>query len=598
MNDLIAALGRAFTGPALFWTVACSAVACGSGGGGEAPAEDIGGAVPDVEDDAGSTDGGADSSADASACPAFCDDQLDCTTDRCEDGECVFEVTAAFCLLDGACRASGELHPTDPCLTCAPELSSTAWSPVAEPVPCDDGSACTLDDVCAAAGCQGTAVVCNDDNPCTDDTCTAADGQCVFSPNNAPCDDGNPCTSGEACAGGACSGGGPQCDDGDACTADACDAGACSAVPVDCDDGNPCTADSCDAVSGCTSSPQSGAPCEAGNFCLSGDQCANGTCVEGATAAVCPADDNACTDAVCVPTAGCVQVNTGSACDDGFACTESDTCVAGVCIGVATDACTCEEPASFGDFQKAKVLLVGGNGEPGAGLDVDDDPTTCAPQPGCSAGIDNALADLSEFLNPALTEAIETGSWVTLVELVGPKSDGSFFGLRVYGGLLDKLSNPFCNVQEATCDYVILEESLSPDCKASISVDDAYINDGVLYAGGPGSVFAVDLPLSPDKNTKLIVMNGRVEAKVTFGEGGTIAKLEGIVGGAVPKQVVFDIVADLDPSLTGGLTNEQLLQLVDAVLVEDVDLDGDGIPDAASLGLRIETIPGNVTGLQ
>jgi len=57
----------------------------------------------------------------------------------------------------------------------------------------------------SGVGCVHTPIVCNDNNPCTNDSCDPASG-CVFSNNTATCDDGNPCTAGDVCAGGACGG--------------------------------------------------------------------------------------------------------------------------------------------------------------------------------------------------------------------------------------------------------------------------------------------------------------------------------------------------------------------------------------------------------
>ena len=104
---------------------------------------------------------------------------------------------------------------------------------------CDDGNACTTGDVCVAGTCTGTdrpATACDDGNPCTDDSCLAQTG-CAHADNTATCDDGDACTTGDACAGGACSGEAIDCDDGDACTLDSCDppTGQCGHESKTCD---------------------------------------------------------------------------------------------------------------------------------------------------------------------------------------------------------------------------------------------------------------------------------------------------------------------------------------------------------------------------
>ncbi len=71
---------------------------------------------------------------------------------------------------------------------------------------------------------------CDDSNPCTDDTCDAAAGDCRHLNNVEPCTDSNVCTTGDRCAGGVC-GGGP---------------------PLPCDDTNPCNGvETCHPVAGC-----------------------------------------------------------------------------------------------------------------------------------------------------------------------------------------------------------------------------------------------------------------------------------------------------------------------------------------------------------
>jgi len=105
---------------------------------------------------------------------------------------------------------------------------------------CDDGSACTINDICKGKdGCQGEHVkdgtACTDANPClTDDKCKA--GKCMAGTKDK-CDDGNACTI-DSCDAktGKCSSknaiDGNPCEDGDSCTTpDTCKAGVCKAGP-------------------------------------------------------------------------------------------------------------------------------------------------------------------------------------------------------------------------------------------------------------------------------------------------------------------------------------------------------------------------------
>ena len=150
------------------------------------------------------------------ACHGPCDDGDPCTAgDACQDGSCHGVPVGSDACDDGnPCTADQCASPTG-CI----------HQPTAGP--CDDGDTCTLGDHCAEGLCQGGAAkTCVDGNPCTDDSCSPQSG-CTFTPNTAPCDDGDPCTAGDVCAGGTCGGADVDCDDGNPCTETACLDGEC-----------------------------------------------------------------------------------------------------------------------------------------------------------------------------------------------------------------------------------------------------------------------------------------------------------------------------------------------------------------------------------
>ena len=270
---------------------------------------------------------------------------------------------------------------------------------------CMDGDSCTVGDHCEAGVCVGTAIQCDDDNPCTDDTCDGLGG-CAIADNIATCDDGDACTVADQCDGGNCTGYAVSCDcledadcaaleDGDLCNGTLhCDTqafpykcevepgttvicpeaeagsdaicqtaacspatGACSLVPdhenfpcadddactvgdkclsgvcapgpqAVCVDGNPCTDDSCDPLTGCAFAANS-APCNDGSACTTSDTCANGVCIPGGTLEC--EDGNSCTDDSCDPQAGCVHLANQAGCSDANACTSGDHCAGGLC---------------------------------------------------------------------------------------------------------------------------------------------------------------------------------------------------------------------------------------------------------------------------
>jgi hypothetical protein len=100
---------------------------------------------------------------------------------------------------------------------------------------------------------------------------------------------------------------------------------------LNCDDQNPCTTDTCDPVAGCQhAAAPNGTTCNDGNACTRTDTCQAGACVGGSPVACAPADQ--CHVAgICDPATGvCSQPAKpdGSRCDDGDACTTGDTCQA------------------------------------------------------------------------------------------------------------------------------------------------------------------------------------------------------------------------------------------------------------------------------
>lgn len=179
---------------------------------------------------------------------------------------------------------------------------------------CSDGDVCTGTEGCSGGNCTaGTPLVCDDANPCTNDSCDPVTG-CVFTPDDSNvCDDGNACTTGDACQAGGC----------------------VSGAAVSCDDGNSCTDDSCDPATGCVYANDDTNLCDDGNACTASDACVAGLCLGEAVACD---DANPCTDDSCDPSAGCVFANDDSnLCDDGDACTEN-RCSSGACLAAPLDA--------------------------------------------------------------------------------------------------------------------------------------------------------------------------------------------------------------------------------------------------------------------
>jgi alpha-tubulin suppressor-like RCC1 family protein len=198
-------------------------------------------------------------------------------------------------------------------------------------------------------------------------------GPCSGQPDGTPCDDGDPCTQTDTCQAGRCTGGNPvvcaapdachvggacdpttgacsvvaaadgtPCDDGDACTqTDTCQAGVCTGKnPVACAASDAChVVGVCNPATGACSNPSAanGTPCNDGNACTQTDTCQAGVCT-GGNPVVCVPPDQCHVAGTCnAATGACSLVDApdGTACDDGNPGTIGDVCTAGVCAGHA-----------------------------------------------------------------------------------------------------------------------------------------------------------------------------------------------------------------------------------------------------------------------
>lgn len=583
-----------------------------------------------------------------------CDDKLACTEDSCSvqwgKPVCSWKLKADTCFIGGLCKKKGDAKPGDACAQCLPAQATATWSTApdgtacddgdlctwngacqlsngketckSQPVPCNDKNACTLDvcdpkmgctyplangatctdgdactvaDTCLGGSCLGKKISCDDGKLCTDDGCDLASG-CTHTDNSAPCSDGDACTVPDLCAKGSCVAGGPaDCDDGNSCTVDVCDSGAgCYHLPLQspccigqtsiCDDGKPCTTDDCDPkTSGCSHKDNTVA-CDDGSKCTEGDLCAAGTCVPGKPKTC--NDNSPCTNDACSPTAGCVfSPVTGTPCDDGNACTQNDLCTQGVCKGSGQCAC---KPTFSPQVQKLISVLIGLGGQPGEGLDLDDNPKTCAPSSNCSQGINNSLGALAGVANPQLDKAVQDGSVTFVLEFKDFKQGP--VNLALYVAKLDP-QNAACDAKVASCLWQVDPKMLDAKCQASVALPGQLAGDLVI-AGGKNSNFPFSLPVN-GMDLKITIYGARLQGKVQL-QGDKVLSFEGILAGSVPKTSLLQAIDALPDG--GAIPKDALKGIVTSLVQVDMDSDGDGVLDAASIGLKIKGIPGTISG--
>ncbi len=302
----------------------------------------------------------------------------DCAAGVCDpaNGLCVQD-TASFAGVE--CRAStGQCDTAETCdglnATCPTDQFATG--------PCDDGNACTLTDTCQAGVCTGSnPVVCTPLDQChVAGTCDTGTGLCddPFAANGTSCNDNNACTQTDICQAGICTGGNPVictpldqchvagtcdtvtglcddpfapngtgCDDSDACTqTDTCQVGVCAGSnPVICTPLDQChVAGTCDTVTGLCDDPfaANGTGCNDNNACTQTDACQTGVCV-GSNPITCTPLDQCHVAGTCDTVTGLCDdpfAPNGTGCNDNNACTQTDACQAGICTGSNPVICT------------------------------------------------------------------------------------------------------------------------------------------------------------------------------------------------------------------------------------------------------------------
>jgi hypothetical protein len=232
-------------------------------------------------------------------------DGTDCESGGiCRTGAC-----ASGCEVSAIYYASAAINPTNPCQTCQPAASTSAWSSVADGIPCGVGEICyagACASGCEVSGVYSAATTANPNNPCQ--SCQPATNSSAWS----SIADGTSCGNGQVCAAGLC---GTQCDIGGTVYASG------AANPT-----NACQTCQPGASTSMWTNAANGTSCGSGEVCNAAT-CGSGCSIGGtvyAAGAVNPSD--ACQTCV---TATITTAWTNLA--NGTSCGTSEVCSAGSC---------------------------------------------------------------------------------------------------------------------------------------------------------------------------------------------------------------------------------------------------------------------------
>ena len=501
---------------------------------------------------------------------------VDCDK-QCAGKECG-EATGCSC---GTCGA-GEPCVEHMCIcqpVCKDPGSGAAYA-------CGDngcGSACgecVGADICEGHECVEQPIDC-------DELCANLQVECGISPEGDGCDCGG-CPDGQNCSNNQCVEEPPDCEAtcaGLECgKVDGCECGECKEGYI-CNGSNKCVKEP-DCIPDCTD-PETGEWIECGKEDGCGGTC--GECIYGI-----------CVDFECV----CQPQCDGKECGPNGCGGSCGQCPGGgVCAWDSKCYSECN-PAqvSFSPFvQKVVFMNIGSGGHPGEALDVDLNSKTCAPYGDCELGLDNQLASLVDQLamfldaNAEFQAAVESGELTLLAEMPGFAFEGDPFVVNMFLGQA-ALPKNVCNFQSANCDYLVNGDSIDIDaCQPFVTFDNAKVIDGLLTAGGLGYSLQLMLPIFAGFPFVVTVGNAQLNAEVTLNQAGQMS-LHGLIGGAVPKAALLDAV-DMLPDGQLPVSKDMIKNLLDMFIKNDIDTDGDGELDAASIGLKIDSIDGVIVGV-
>ena len=245
----------------------------------------------------------------------------------------------------------------------------------------------------------------------------------------------------------------------------------------------------------------------------------------------------------------------------------------------------CPSPAPT--MLRATTFEITTGGIPGMGLDVDGDPTTCAPAGACRDGVDNALAGLAFLANASIRAPVRAHELNLLLVSEPPDAaEGCFVLLSRFAAATA--------AGESAWTYAVDPGAAAAPCADGVAFLDA-CRDGASLTGGFGveATFPLVIPLF-GVPLQVPVHDARVVATVTTGAGGAWTGVDALVAGVVYKTEFDALLAQVPTDALPAGTD--LNEMVYNQVTPDLDTDGDGTADAISVGLHVVGEPVTVTG--
>jgi hypothetical protein len=208
--------------------------------------------------------------------------------------------------------------------------------------------------------------------------------------------------------------------------------------------------------------------------------------------------------------------------------------------------------------------------------------------------LNNSLSALASIVNPALAEAMAAGDIHILAEYDGFNGNGNPFDVILWDS---KPVDPDCDFTTQSCAFWVQPWSIDEVCEAKYTLGNASLNGGTVHGGGPGFYFPLQIPLTSETTLDLILYNAEIQADVLW-SGDVPQSASGVIGGAILKSDLMAAIAAVpEDQLPTGLSTAGLMSLINLVVTNDVDVDGDGTLDAASIGLKFTAGPASILGV-
>jgi len=244
---------------------------------------------------------------------------------------------------------------------------------------------------------------------------------------------------------------------------------------------------------------------------------------------------------------------------------------------------------------KIVEFALGTNGQPGQALNIDGKTSTCSPITDCSEGLDNGLAPISAIANGPIVEALGNGDIMLVLEHRNFKTDGTAYSLILWD---TRVADNDCDYLNESCNFLVHKGSISSTCEPQFQFNNAVINEGKLSAGGGEESIFVLIPLSSQTFLPLIVEKATIEATVTV-ENGAPTIVEGVIGGAIAKASLVTAVNAIPlDDFPPEVSKNAIMTLLNLVVKNDIDSNGDGNKDSASVGLPFKAIPATIIGVK